>query len=87
MIEKECRVIYVKTYDFTDKDSNKHVSGANVSYIWNEQCTKENEKGFRVMFGKLPIDKALVIINNLPADVTGVFELTSNNELKLVDFK
>lgn len=87
MIEKECRVIYVKTYDFVDKNSNNRVSGANVSYIWSDPCSQENEKGFRVMFGKLSLDKAMSIIDNLPVDVTGIFELSSNNELKLVDFK
>lgn len=85
MFENECRILYIKLYDFTDEKTNKNVKGANVSYTWVKPSDKDNEKGFRVMFGKLPYDVAVGLMNDLPCDIVGKFELSSSNELKLVD--
>lgn len=86
MFEKKCRLFYVRTYNFTSDKTGEVIKGANCGYTWPDPIEKEQEKGYKFSTGKLPYDKTVKLMDlKFPVDIVGSFEITSNNELKLVD--
>ena len=84
MFEKKIKVLYVRTNNFINEKTGESVTGSKISYHFIEPTNQDNEKGYRVQIGNLSLDTGKKIMNKLPYECTGKFELSNDSKIKLV---
>lgn len=87
MFEKEIRILYVRPYDFLNDKTGENVKGCKCSYCFSDPIDKEDEKGYKVSLANISYSQGRKIMDSLPYECVGVFELSKNNELRLVEIK
>ncbi len=84
MFEKKIRILYIRNYNFINDKTGESVTGAKCSYHFLDPVDEENEKGYRVELANLSLDTGKAIIDKLPYECVGKFDLSKDNKLKLV---